>query len=284
MKRDYYIFSNGEMKRDDNTFLFENEEDSRKNVIPCQDVNSFFFFGQIRVNTEYLSFLAKHGVCAHFFNYMGGYVGTYSPREKAISGTLLLKQVEHYQDEAKRLFLAKETIRAASKNIERNLVYYNSRGVSLSPQIEAIGALRKELDRSRSVQEVMGIEGNIRKTYYSAWNDIIPPEIDFTTRVKHPPDSLVNSLISFINTLVYSIVINEIHKTQLNSTISYLHELGTSRHSLALDVSEIFKPLIADRMVFTLLNRKQITDADSEKNPWILIPQAACQKKDCHNV
>lgn len=70
----------------------------------------------------------------------------------------------------------------------------------------------------------MGIEGNIRKKYYEAWSVIINQEIEFEKRVMHPPDNMINSLISFVNSLIYSKILTEIYHTQLNPTISYLHE------------------------------------------------------------
>ena len=76
----------------------------------------------------------------------------------------------------------------------------------------------------------------------------------------HPPDNMINSLISFVNSLVYTRLLSEIYHTQLNPTISYLHEPGVRRYSLCLDISEVFKPLIGDRLIFSLLNRRQITE------------------------
>lgn len=106
----------------------------------------------------------------------------------------------------------------------------------------------------------MGVEGNIRKQYYAAWNEIVNQEIQFEKRVMHPPDNMINSLISFVNSLIYSKVLSEIYHTQLNPTISYLHEPGFRRYSLSLDIAEVFKPLIGDRLIFSLLNRNQITE------------------------
>lgn len=67
-------------------------------------------------------------------------------------------------------------------------------------------------------------------------------------------------MISFVNSMIYAKTLSEIYHTQLNPTISYLHEPGARRFSLCLDVSEVFKPLIGDRLIFSLLNRKQITE------------------------
>ena len=111
----------------------------------------------------------------------------------------------------------------------------------------------------------MGIEGNIRKYYYSAWNVIVDQEIHFEKRVMHPPDNMINSLISFVNSLIYAKMLSEIYHTQLNPTISYLHEPGFRRYSLCLDISEVFKPLIGDRLIFSLLNKNQITEKSFTK-------------------
>lgn len=134
-------------------------------------------------------------------------------------------------------------------------------------EIEKIYTLRKELNKCNNVSEVMGIEGNIRKIYYSAWNKIIDSNnFEFEKRVKNPPDNAINSLISYVNTIIYTRCLSEIYKTQLNPTISYLHEPSERRFSLCLDVSEIFKPIIADRLIFSMINKKQITEKDFEKN------------------
>ena len=85
-------------------------------------------------------------------------------------------------------------------------------------------------------------------------------EIKFEKRVMHPPDNMINSLISYVNSLIYSKTLSEVYHTQLNPTISYLHEPGVRRYSLCLDISEVFKPLIGDRLIFSLLNRQQITE------------------------
>jgi len=135
----------------------------------------------------------------------------------------------------------------------------------VSSYMSEIDSLRKELPQTSTIQELMGIEGNIRRHYYAAWNVIIDQEIEFDKRVMHPPDNMINSLISFVNSLIYSKVLSEVYHTQLNPTISYLHEPGVRRFSLCLDVAEIFKPLIGDRLLFSLLNRNQITEKSFTK-------------------
>jgi len=125
----------------------------------------------------------------------------------------------------------------------------------------------------------MGIEGNIRKIYYSTWNEIIKQDIEFEKRVKRPPDNMINTLISFVNSLIYTTTLSEIYKTQLNPTVSFLHEPGTKRFSLSLDIAEIFKPLIGDRMIFSLLNKNQITEEDFESESNFLYLKESGKRK-----
>lgn len=264
MKKSYYIFSSGEITRKDNTIRYTNSSGDKKDL-PIENIDEIYFMSQINLNSSFLNLMSKNQIVLHFFNYYSQYIGSFYPREKMLAGQLLVKQVEFYQNEEKRLYISKKIITAASYNIYRNLRYYNGRGKKVEQQMKRIDELRKELDNVKSVQEVMGIEGNIRKEYYSAWQTIIDQDIDFEKRVKHPPDNMINSLISYVNSIIYSKTLTEIYKTQLNPTISYLHEPGVRRFSLCLDLSEIFKPLIGDRVIFSLLNRKQITEDSFDK-------------------
>ena len=95
--------------------------------------------------------------------------------------------------------MAKRFIDAAADNIYRNLRYYNGRGKDLSGKMNEIETIKKEIIKSKTVAELMGYEGNIRKTYYSGWNIIIDQDIELKKRVKNPPDNMINTLISFVN-------------------------------------------------------------------------------------
>lgn len=258
MKRSYYIYNSGTLRRKDNTITFIDEYDEKKDL-PIERVGDIYVMSEMSFNTSLINILSQYGVPMHFFNYYSFYTGSFYPKEQLVSGNLLVKQVEHYSDYHKRMELAKAFIDAASYNIYRNLRYYNGRGKDVKYHMDIIEDLRKSIPKAETIEELMGYEGNIRKTYYSAWPILIDQEIEFEKRVKNPPDNMVNTLISFVNTLIYTKVLGEIYQTQLNPTISYLHEPGDRRFSLSLDLAEIFKPILGDRLIFSLLNRKQIT-------------------------
>ncbi len=265
MSESYFIFSNGEMKRKDNVVRIT-ASDGRTKDLKIEMTRDIYLFGEIDTNTKCLNYLASMKIPIHIFNYYGYYTGTFYPKESNVSGKLFVKQVENYTDKTKRLEIAQLIIEAASSNILRNLRYYQERGRNLEEGIEQIKALRKGINRTENIEELMGIEGTVRKIYYENWRKIINQETDFEKRVKRPPDNMVNTMISFLNTLVYTACLSEIYVSQLNPTISYLHSVGERRFSLSLDIAEIFKPLLADRIIFTLLNKKMISEKDFAKD------------------
>ncbi|MDR1905523.1 MAG: type I-B CRISPR-associated endonuclease Cas1b [Clostridiales bacterium] len=261
MQESYYIFSNGEISRKDNTLRLCTEEGHTADI-PIEKVYDIHIFGQVSLNSALLNLLSKYNITLHFYNFYEYYIGSFYPKEENISGAVLVLQAEHYTDNEKRCLLAKKFVAGSAENIMRNIKYYNSRGRNFQEDIDFISAMSSSLSQYDTIQSIMGAEGNIRKKYYSLWQDIINREVDFERRVKRPPDNMVNALISLLNSILYAKTVNEIYRTQLNPSISYLHEPFIKRFSLALDISEIFKPLLVDRFIFSLLNKDEIGEDD----------------------
>jgi CRISP-associated protein Cas1 len=235
---------------------------AERRVIPIEDVDALWAFGQLELNTRLLNFLAQHKVPVHFFNYYGYYAGSFYPREYLNAGFVLVKQVRYYANRRLRLAIAREFIHAALHNILRNLRYYDARGLDLQAEIEGVQAEALRLDAARDINELMGCEGRARSCYYKGFSKILRERAEFTRRVKRPPNNPVNALISFTNGLVYAATLTQLYRTQLNPTISFLHEPGARRFSLALDLAEVFKPILADRLLFKLINNRQINERD----------------------
>ena len=286
MSRIYYISQSGRLRRKDNTIYFEVVEKSNENEnndpnnleeieieessdnklpirkipIPVEDIDSIYIYGEVDLNTRLLNFLSQKQIPIHVFNYYGYYSGTYYPREYLVSGFLTVRQVQHYDRPSKRIIIAREIVSAVIDNMLKNLRYYNNREKDCSKQIETIEHLSSHVPLANNVNELMGIEGNVRETYYSALNIILDTKTTFEKRVRNPPDNPINAIISFGNSMMYTACLTEIYRTQLNPTISFLHEPGNRRFSLSLDLAEIFKPVIIDRMIFRLINRQQIQE------------------------
>lgn len=266
MVKNYYILKSGRIKRKQNTLYVENE--AGKKAIPINDVKSLFILGELDLNTKLLNFLSQNKIPVHFFNYYGFYSGSFYPREVLLAGSLLIKQVEHYTNNSKRVEISREIISSASYNILQNLLYYKKNGKDVDRNIQDIEKERTLIWTVKTVPELMGIEGRIRDIYYQAFDKILRPGFEFEKRTKRPPENMINCLISFGNSLMYTTVLSEIYHTQLNPTISFLHEPGERRFSLSLDISEIFKPIIVDRIIFNLINNRIIKEShfDDELN------------------
>ena len=260
MPRNYYITQPGRLRRKDNTLYLEPEETQRI-PIPVEDIDALYFYGELDLNTKLLNFLSQKHIAFHVFNYYGYYAGSYYPREYLNSGSLLVKQVQHYEKPAKRMTIAHEFVESAVFNMLRILRYHTNRDKDCTVQIEAIENILAESRSAKNTNELMGYEGTIRDTYYTAFNTILTLKTPFEKRVRRPPDNPINAIISFGNSMMYTACLTEIYRTQLNPTISFLHEPGDRRFSLSLDLAEIFKPLIIDRIIFRLFNRRQLDES-----------------------
>ncbi len=264
MKRSIYINSNGRLKRKDNTVYFETE--NIRKPLPVNNIQEIYLFGEIDLNTKAINFLAQNNITLHTFNYYGYYTGSFYPREHLPSGFLLVKQVEKYKDGNERLEIAKQFVNSASHNILKNVKYYSNRKEGLEGCVARIEDERENIKEAKKISELMGIEGRIRNIYYSAFETIIEGKFDFGHRTMNPPDNPINALISFGNSMMYSSILTEIYHTQLNPTISFLHEPGERRFSLSLDISEIFKPIIVDRIIFSAINQRMIQAVHFDKD------------------
>lgn len=272
MKKSFYLFNPGIMERKDNTLKFtpvtldENKEEimQQPRYIPIEDVAELYAFGNLRANSALFNFLGQKGILVHFFDYYENYTGSFMPREGLLSGKALLAQASAYNHKKKRVEIARKIIQGASWNMIMNLNYYNRRGKDLHDIIDKIKILTKNLADAKEVGEIMGIEGNIRQAYYAAF-DIILDDFNMGLRTKQPPENEVNALISFGNMMCYTETLRAIHQTQLNPTISFLHTPGERRYSLCLDISEIFKPIIVDRVIFKVLNKRALNSGHFDK-------------------
>jgi len=266
IKRQVYIFNSGRLERFQNTLRFTTTLGERK-VVPVTQIYQIFVFGELTVNKRALEFLAKRQVALHFFDYYGNYVGSFWPKKQLNSGWVIIKQCEHYLNKEKRLLLAKKFVIGGIKNMLQNLFYYHRRGISqIDRTIRKINFLGSTLQRTREIPELMGLEGKIRKEYYLAFNSIIKnADFSFKIREKHPPTTPLNALISFGNSLLYAVILKEIYNTHLDPRVAFLHESKYRAFSLHLDVAEIFKPILVDRLIFKLTNKKIVTIKDFQR-------------------
>ena len=238
---------------------------------PVESAESIYCFGEVDVNSKLISFLSKHHVPHFFFDYYGNYTATDYPKEHLLSGRLTVEQVRHHTEAEKRLRLARAFVDAALANIRRVLRYYATRLEEGTTEVEAaiteIESLKGRAAEADATDALMGLEGRARRRYYRTWPTLLGGAgagFSFERRSRQPPSNPLNALISFGNSLCYSVALRQLYHTALDPTVSYLHEPGDRRFSLALDLAEVFKPLLVDRAIFRLVKTKQIQPSDFE--------------------
>ena len=271
MKRTFYLFSSGRLERKDNTLKFTpikddegEEQELPPRYLPVEDIAEIYAFGSLRTNSSLFNFLGQKDIPVHYYDYYENYTGSFMPRDGLLAGRVLLAQAKTYENKKRRTELARKFIQGAAWNMVQHLNYYNRRGKELTDPVTQMKQLTGTLEQTKSVEEVMGIEGNIRKIYYACFDTIID-DFSMGERTKQPPQNEVNALISFGNMMCYSETLRAIHQTQLNPTISFLHTPGERRYSLSLDISEIFKPILVDRVIFKTLNKRILSEQCFDK-------------------
>ena len=261
MKRVLYIFSDGELKREGNTLVLVSEEG--KKVMPVETVEGLCVFSEVTLNKRFLEFLTKKHVILHFFNHYGYYVGTYYPRGYMNSGLIILKQAQHFLKDEWRMGLARAFVYGAMANMLFVLRTYASRGKDIREQIALLEAQMGKIQGAGSPAQLMAVEGQAREIYYTAFDAITEnPDFSFEMRSRRPPANRMNALISFGNSLLYVTALSEIYRTHLDPRIGYLHETNQRSFTLNLDIAEVFKPLVVDRVIFALVNRGEIKPGD----------------------
>lgn len=261
MKKTYYLFNPGRVSRKDNTLKFvpvdEHGQEGTPKYLPIEGIEALFIFGSIDANSAWFNFMGKQGIPVHFFDYYEHYTGSFQPKPGLLAGKMQILQTQAHLKPSRRMHIAQSLVAAASYNFLQNIRYYQNRGRPLEAQRHSLEQWRASIAESPDIPTLMGIEGNCRQVYYQAFEHILT-DFPMNGRDKQPPSNEVNALISFGNMMCYSLALDQIFHTQLNPTISFLHEPGARRYSLALDLAEIFKPILVDRLIFRLLNKKEL--------------------------
>jgi len=278
MKKTYYLFNPGILSRKDNTLKFSQKDKDgivqNTRYLPIENVDELYVFGSLDANSALYNFLGKQNIPIHFFDYYENYTGSFMPKDNLLSGKLLMAQARKHDNKKERLKLAKLILDGGVHNMIKNLSYYDKRGKDLLPLIKIMKKFHSEFDKANDIEYLMGLEGNIRKTYYEGF-ELIINDFSMGGRSMQPPLNEVNALISFGNMMCYSECLRSIHQTQLNPVISFLHSPGERRYSLSLDLAEVFKPILVDRVIFKVLNKKILKEEDFDVlvNKVILKPK-----------
>jgi len=261
--RTHFLVNAGRLRREANNLKFDKYDEDlnviRSTPLPIKAIDEIYILSKVDLDSYTMAFIADNNILLHFFSPFQSFRGNFFPNTSNSvnkSGFVLLQQLRAFDDEVHRLYLAKQITKGHFINGANNCKKYH-----IDFELEKY---LSNLDEAKSISEVMASEGAFQKNYFQAWNSIIKNQrsFKFIKRSKRPPTDKINCLISYINTRIYNIVLSEIYKTELDPRIGFLHEPNYRALSLHLDIAEIFKPIIGDNIIFTMLNQKEITGKD----------------------
>ncbi|MDR0765048.1 MAG: type I-B CRISPR-associated endonuclease Cas1b [Synergistaceae bacterium] len=267
MGRTLYLMNSGELKRKGDTLCIVRESEKPK-FLPVESTDEIMIFGEVDFNKSLLEFLTQKQVILHIFNYYGYYTGTYYPREHMNAGAVILAQARHCMDLPKRMEIASTFVTGAIENMKKVIEYYKRRRADLqvSDILEDLDGFAESAPKSDNVAALMGVEGNARNRYYQFFDRLSTnPAFQMDSRTRRPPTNRMNALISFLNSMCYLLALSQIYRTYLDPRIGFLHETNFRSFSLNLDIAEIFKPILVDRLIFSLINKQMIQEKHFEK-------------------
>lgn len=259
VNQEYHIIQNGVLNKKDYALLFENEDE--KHHIPIGAIEQINIYSDITISSGVLKTFSENKLRMSLIDHQGNLLGYYIPVGYDKSAKMALKQCEIYLNVEERVKLAKKFEIAGIHNMRANIRYYHKKTKS-DKLLEIEKNLTKyinEIRYSTEVDKMMLVEARARQEYYSAFNEILKQsDFLFTKRSKRPPQDELNAMISFGNTLLYNVVYQSIFKSSLDIRIGIIHAANHRYFSLNLDFADVWKPIIVDRVIFSLVNCLQI--------------------------
>lgn len=246
----FYITQNGEITREGNTLYFVGKDFKRH--MPVMNVKEIVISAKVSISSWALDYLSKLGIIVHILTDYGTYMSSLIPGNRNEKGNTTIMQAKSYMS-SDRIYIASEMVNGIKHNIIQNLRNYN-KGNILDKTIERVSNFYPYRD---NINAILGIEGNIWSEYYSVFPYIYKNYPTFK-REFHPPKDELNAMISYGNALLYANMLTSIFINGLNPSISYLHEPSERSFSLALDIADVFKPVIVERVIAKIVNNNMI--------------------------
>lgn len=272
MKRNYYIFSDTLLKRKNNTLYFDtiekdDNDDSlcnpksnfsqslRNRIVPIEDVNALFAYGQIHFNTKLMSFLSGHLIPLHVFDISGNYSGAFYPKDIGFKDNLYLKQALSVSSDNARADLSRELIFALHNNADWAYKEINKLGFNVREYIGINDDLNLEAGNTNDIAELSRIKSDINFFFRDCWFDIFK----YRFRINKNIDVKIKAAFDFIGMMVNATCLSEIYKCGLNPSLGIFEYAGSkNKFSLSKDIGDIFKPVIIKRLLYKMLKKGEV--------------------------
>jgi CRISPR-associated protein Cas1 len=242
------------------------KEKQRVLQLPIHTIGGIVCFGNVLCSPFLLGFCAERDVAVSFLSERGRFLASV---RGPVSGNVLLRRQQY------RMADDEEAVRSIAANVVsgklancRIVMNRTIRDHAAKVDAEALKNASEKLDRvvdhvskAGNADEIRGFEGQAAAEYFRVFNYLILDQKNdfvFTERNRRPPLDEVNALLSFVYTLLAHDVRSALETVGLDPAVGFLHRDRPGRPGLALDMMEEFRPVIADRLVLSLINRRQL--------------------------
>jgi CRISPR-associated protein Cas1 len=262
------------LRQDHDTLVVEIEGEKRLQVLG-HHLGGVVLFGPVMVSPGAIRWCADAGVSLTFLSPQGRFVGRLVG---PISGNVLLRvdQFRASEDQARTAMLAKQFVAGKIQNTRQSVlrsardVAEQSAAENLRDTAARLRYILEQLEQAEDMDTIRGLEGEAAHAYFLAFNAMMLQNrtaFTFSGRTRHPPRDPINALLSFLYALLLHDCRSALEGVGLDPQIGFLHALRPGRPSLALDLMEEFRAILADRVALTLVNRQQVPPADFVATP-----------------
>lgn len=241
----------------DNQFYVDLKDGTRR-LMPSELLDTIEVFGNIIISTRAIEVCLKKGINVIYYSTKGSYYGRLISTNH-INVKRQRTQASIYYNSEFNLGLSKKIIKAKINNQIVVLRRYSRRTCDdFNDGIRYMRLMQRKVENAKSIEELMGYEGNAAKVYFKNLGSLIKDDFKFTGRSKRPPKDEFNSLIS----LGYSILLNEIYgkieAKGMNPYFGIMHKDREKHPTLASDLIEEWRPVIVDSLAMSMINGNEL--------------------------
>lgn len=250
-----------------NAVVVTRPDSNQKLRIIGTDIDNILCFGNVSVTTPLIQYCGENGISLGFFSEYGRFYGRI---EGPVHGNILLRQAQFRlldSEPDRRLHIIKAVVSGKLRNCREVLVRaarYTADSKTGEQILKTVSFLDRENDKLREendLETIRGIEGSSAKAYFEGFSTMLhtnQPDMQFSGREQHPPKDKINALMSYVYTLLCNDVRSALEGVGLDPACGFFHTLIPGRPALALDIMEELRSPLCDRLILSLVNRKQI--------------------------
>jgi CRISP-associated protein Cas1 len=268
-----YVTTQGAYVSKDGLNIVTKADDNEIGRVPVHMLGGIVCFGRVSMSPALMGFCAEQGVTVSYLGESGRFLARI---EGPVTGNVLLRRQQYRVSDTEtacativRGIVAGKTLN--QRAVIRRALRDHADGMDLDSRQrlqsaeERLTQIARRTEKPAKVEELRGLEGEAANLYFSIFPNLLrteDAELSFQGRTRRPPLDPVNALLSFIYTLLVHDLRSALETVGLDPAVGFLHRDRPGRPSLALDLLEEFRPFFADRLVLSLINRRQVKGSD----------------------